>query len=54
MAASDSVRSLLSYPNLSELTDDQRRALGISALLSADLTKKADGYTGTFAPARPL
>jgi len=54
LATSDSVRSLLSYSNLSELTDDQRRALGISALLSADLTKKADGYTGTFAPARPL
>jgi hypothetical protein len=50
----DSVRSLLCYPELSKLTPDERRAFGISALLSACLTKKADGYTGTFAPARPV
>ena len=50
----DSVRSLLSYPQLSEITHDERRAFGISALLCAGLTKKADGYTGTFAPARPV
>jgi hypothetical protein len=50
----NSVRSLLGHPELSDLTQDQRLAFGISALLRADLTKKADGYTGTFAPARPV
>lgn len=53
-ATLDSVRSLLGYPHLSELTQEQRRVFGISALLCAGLTKKADGYTGTFAPARPV
>lgn len=53
-ATCDSVRSLLGHPQLSELTQEQRRAFGISALLCAGLTKKADGYTGTFAPARPV
>lgn len=48
------VRSLVGYPRPTQLTPEQRRALGISLLLSAELTKKADGYTGTFAPARPV
>lgn len=46
--------SLIGYPELSKLPPTQRRALGVSALLQAGLTKKADGYTGTFAPARPV
>lgn len=53
-ASLDAVRSLLMRPALSELAADERLALGISALLRMDLTKKADGYTGTFAPARPV
>lgn len=48
-----SVYSLLGYPQLAQLTANERSALGISALLCAGLTKKADRYTGTFAPARP-
>lgn len=50
----DVVRSLLGHPRLSTLTHEERRAFGISELLCAGLTKKADGYTGTFAPARPV
>ncbi len=53
-ASVDSVRSLLGYPDLARLNVDERGALGISTLLRTDLTKKADGYTGTFAPARPV
>lgn len=53
-ATLDAIRSLAGYPKLTELKPDQRRALGISTLLQAGLTKKADGYTGTFAPARPV
>lgn len=53
-ATLDAIRTLIGYPRLTELTAQERSALGISALLQAGLTKKADGYTGTFAPARPL
>lgn len=53
-ASLDVVRSLVSYPNLAGLGLEQRRALGLSGLLRAELTKKADGYTGTFAPSRPI
>jgi len=53
-ASIDAIRTLLGYPELSRLTSEQRRAFGISELLSAGLTKKADGYTGTFAPGRPV
>jgi hypothetical protein len=53
-AALDVVRFLVGYPRLMGLEVSERRALGISALLQAGLTKKADGYTGTFAPARPV
>jgi hypothetical protein len=53
-ATSDTIRSLLGYPQLARLTSEQRRAFGVSALISAGLTKKADGYTGTFAPPGPL
>lgn len=37
-----------------KLDRDERRALGISELLQAGLTKKADGYSGTFSPAKPV
>lgn len=53
-ASLDAIRSLVGYPDLPKLKPDQRRALGVSTLLQARLTKKADGYTGTFAPARPV
>lgn len=53
-ASLDAVRSLVSYPRLPDLEAHERQALGISALHQAGLTKKADGYTGTFAPARPV
>lgn len=47
------VRSLVAYPNLKELTAERRRALGIGTVLCVELTKKADGRSGTFSPARP-
>ncbi len=50
----NAVRSLIAYPNLASLKVDERQAFGIAELLQSELTKKADGYTGTFAPARPL
>lgn len=53
-ASIDAVRALLGYPDLSRLSSEERRAFGISELLGAGLTKKADGYTGTFAPGRPV
>lgn len=53
-AVLDPIRSLLGHPDLSGLSPAERRAFGISSLFRADLTKKADGYTGTFAPARPV
>lgn len=53
-ASLEAVRSLLGYPNMDSLTAPGRRALGLSALFRANLTKKADGYTGTFSPARPV
>ncbi|HKY36236.1 MAG TPA: hypothetical protein VJN18_09875 [Polyangiaceae bacterium] len=53
-ACLDVLRALLGHPDLLRLRSDERRAFGISELLSAGLTKKADGYTGTFAPARPV
>lgn len=53
-ATLDTIRSLVGCPRLTELETAERRALGISTLLQAGLTKKADGYTGTFAPARPV
>ena len=53
-ASVDAIRSLLGHPDLSRLRAEERRAFGISELLGAGLTKKADGYTGTFAPGRPV
>lgn len=53
-ATLDAIRSLVGYPRLTELETEERRALGISTLLQAGLTKKADGYTGTFSPATPV
>jgi hypothetical protein len=52
-AGPESVRSLVAWPALDRLDAGRRRALGIAALLAADLTKKADGYAGMFSPARP-
>jgi len=53
-ASIDAIRSLLGHPHLSRLTSEGRRAFGISDVIGAGLTKKADGYTGTFAPGRPV
>ncbi len=53
-ASIHAIRALLGYPQLSQLDSDQRRAFGVAELLSAGLTKKADGYSGTFAPGRPV
>lgn len=53
-ASADAIRSLLGHPDLPRLSSEERRAFGISELLGAGLTKKADGYTGTFAPGRPV
>lgn len=50
----DAIRFLVGYPRLEMLSATERRALGVSVLLQAGLTKKADGYSGTFAPARPV
>lgn len=47
------VRSLVAYPGLDRLASGERQALGITAVLRAVLTKKADGYSGMFAPSRP-
>jgi hypothetical protein len=47
------VRSLVAYPGLQRLESEARQALGISAVLRAELTKKADGYSGMFSPCRP-
>lgn len=49
-----SIASLVGYPGLSQLAPPERRALGIVLVLCAQLTRKADGYTGTFSPTRPL
>jgi len=53
-ASIDAISALLGHPDLSRLTSEGRRAFGISDVLGAGLTKKADGYTGTFAPGRPV
>lgn len=46
------MRSLVAYAKLEGLDAAQREALGVVAVLRAELTKKADGYSGMFAPAR--
>jgi len=48
----ETTRSLLAWPGLDRLGPDALRALGITAVLRANLTKKADGYSGMFSPAR--
>jgi hypothetical protein len=53
-ATIDAIRALLGHPDLPGLNSQARRAFGISELFGAGLTKKADGYTGTFAPGRPI
>ena len=53
-AGPDTVRSLIGRMDLERLTPNERQALGISIVLRAQLTKKADGYTGTFAPPGPV
>jgi hypothetical protein len=52
-AGPETSRSLLAWPRLDRLGQAALRALGITAVLRADLTKKADGYSGVFSPARP-
>lgn len=46
-------RSLITWPRLDQLEPNALRALGVTTVLRADLTKKADGYSGMFSPARP-
>jgi hypothetical protein len=53
-AGGETVRSLVAYPDLGDLSTQARTALGISAVLRAGLTKKVDGYSGMFAPAAPV
>lgn len=53
-AGPETVRSLVAYPGLDRLGAEERRALGIAAMLRAELTKKADGYSGMFSPSRPV
>lgn len=48
------VRSLVAYPGLETLGASGREALGIAVVLRAGLVKKADGYSGMFAPAQPV
>lgn len=48
----ETARSLLAWPRLDRLGPDVLRALGITTVLRADLTKKADGYSGMFSPTR--
>ncbi|HEY6722747.1 MAG TPA: hypothetical protein VI197_01915 [Polyangiaceae bacterium] len=50
----NAIRSLVGYPWMEKLSATERRALGVSVLLQVGLTKKADGYSGTFAPAQPV
>ncbi len=45
-------RSLMAWPELDRLDPQALRALGITTVLRADLTKKADGYSGMFSPTR--
>jgi len=52
-AGGETIHSLVAYPALERLDSSARAALGIVAVLKAELTKKADGYTGMFSPARP-
>jgi hypothetical protein len=48
------VRSLVGYPHLERLDAGEREALGVVTVLCSELTKKADGYSGMFAPARAV
>lgn len=50
----DTIRSLIAYPQLTDLDAAERGALGIVALHQAGLVKKADGYSGMFSPSRPI
>lgn len=50
----DAIRSLVAYPNLRGQRADARKAIGIEAVYCADFTKKADGRSGVFSPARPV
>jgi hypothetical protein len=52
-AGPETVRSLVAWRGIDRLDAEARRALGIATVLRADLTKKADGYSGMFAPSRP-
>jgi len=48
------VSSLVRYPEIEKLDADERRALGVEQVFRCALTKKADGYTGMFAPSEPV
>lgn len=51
-AGPETARSLVAWPGLERLGKNELRALGIAAVLCAGLTKKADGKSGMFSPAR--
>lgn len=48
------IYGLLGHPDLPKFDPQTRRLFGISEIFAAGLTKKADGYTGTFAPGRAI
>lgn len=48
------IASLLRYPDLDRLEPEARRELGIVQVFRSRLTKKADGYSGMFAPTEPV
>jgi len=52
LADPETSRSLVAWPGLDRLDPHALRALGIATILRADLTKKADGYSGMFSPTR--
>ena len=49
----DTTRSLIAYPRLAQIAAAERSAMGIGAVFTSKLTKKADGYAGVFAPSAP-
>lgn len=53
-ATASSIRSLLSYPKPEDLSEAQRRALGVSQVIRARFTKGADNRTAIFAPTEPV
>jgi hypothetical protein len=53
-AGMPSIASLLRMADLDRLDGPARRELGVVQVFRARLTKKADGYSGMFAPSQPV